>query len=668
MTMPSPNPASPVGDPIARAAGRTAAVAGVYCIVVLALLLANAVASLTADPLRAHRLTAMQVELNRTPRNETLRQDLRRLDHAIRIEYFRGRAFAVRGAFLLAGGVAVFLLALEIARRRRGTAPVPRPDAPDQAWADSLVARRSVTVLAVGLGATLLVLVVLGRHDLSAEYARQADAGWAMPRRAQAVTGAAVPVVTAPPPGAIAGGLPPLAGPGVAAGAVPAALPGPATPVGGLLSPGGTTLQPLPVPAPAAGAAATPRPGPAALAGAPVALAPIVMAGAEREWPQFRGPGGTGEATGAAPPVEWDGASGRGVVWKTAVPLPGHGSPIVWGDRVFVAGADRTRREIYCFSASDGRLLWRRAVPPRQGGGEVRVFSGSTHAPATMVTNGRMAFAIFVDGVIAGVDMNGTLVWTRDLGPLDNNYGHASSLVMYGNGVIVQLDQGMAPEDGRSRLLALDAATGNTVWEVARPVSSSWSTPVLVRAGARELLITAAKPLVIAYDPRSGTEVWRAEVLGGEVAPAPTFGSGLVYAVNLGANLAAIRPDGSGNVTGTHIAWLGQENLPDIVSPLYSEGLLFLCTSDGTITCFDARTGTKLWEHHLDKPVSSSPVVAQRRVYLTDTEGRTIVFEVAREFRRLAANSLGEPVHATPAVVGERIFMRGERHLFCLGK
>jgi len=655
-------------DAVDIAAGHTAIVAAVFCAVVMLLMLANGISSRAVDPLKAHRLSAMQVKLNREPQNETLRREVWRLDRSIRTGYFRSRWFALQGAYLLAAGVVVYLLALEVARRRQAQVPVPRPDAPERVWVESLAARRSVTALAALLGATVLTLSVLGRHDLSAEYARQAASGWAGPRTGPERNGVRVQVATAPAPGPVSGGLPPLSGSSAGAGTPLTPVQLPPAPSGGLLSTGGTALQPLPVPAPSGQAGARPGTDARPRSGPPVRLSPISVPGGEEQWPQFRGPGGAGEAPAAEPPLEWDAVAGKGVVWKAAVPLPGHNSPIVWRDRVLLAGADKARREIYCFATDDGRLLWRCPVPQRPGGKEVKVSADTGYCPATMATNGQLAFCIFADGVIAGADLNGRLVWTRDLGPLENHYGHASSLVVYGNGVIVQLDQGTAPEDGKSKLLALDAATGKTVWQIERPVAGSWSSPVLVRAGKRDLLIAVASPFVMAYDPRSGAEVWRAEVIGGEVAPAPAYGSGLIYAVNLGSNLAAIRPDGSGDVTRTHVVWLGQENLPDIVSPLHSDGLLFLCTSDGLVTCLEATTGAKVWEHALDAPVHSSPVAAQKRVYLTDTEGRTTVFEVGRSWKALARNALGEPVHATPALVGERIFLRGEKHLYCLGK
>ena len=185
-------------------------------------------------------------------------------------------------------------------------------------------------------------------------------------------------------------------------------------------------------------------------------------------WPRFRGPGGLGISAYANVPDAWDAKSGKGIVWKTPVPLPGNNSPVVWGNRVFLSGADQQRREVYCFDADSGKLLWQQEVPgtPQSTARPPKVNEDTGYAAPTTATDGRRVFAIFANGDVAAFDFAGKLVWAKSLGLPENNYGHASSLAMYENLLLVQFDQGTT-RTPKSKLLALDSATGKTVWEVA---------------------------------------------------------------------------------------------------------------------------------------------------------------------------------------------------------
>jgi outer membrane protein assembly factor BamB len=201
---------------------------------------------------------------------------------------------------------------------------------------------------------------------------------------------------------------------------------------------------------------------------------------------------------------------------------------------------------------------------------------------------------------------------------------------------------------------------------VKRPVPNSWSSPIVVSVGASEQVITCGSPWVIAYDPATGAELWRCDVLSGDVAPTPVFAGGRVFAANTGSNVAAIRPDRRGNVTRSAVLWKAQDGLPDMVSPV-SDGDLTLLVSSTLATCYDARTGAKLWEQEFGAPFRSSPTLVGKRAYLADTEGVTHVMELSRTPRILRANPLGEPINASPAFVKGRIFVRGKQSLYCLG-
>lgn len=388
-----------------------------------------------------------------------------------------------------------------------------------------------------------------------------------------------------------------------------------------------------------------------------------------RQWPQFRGPGGAASAPFARPPDRWNGATGENVLWKAGVPLPGESSPIVWDDRVFVTGADEKQREVFCFSARDGKLMWRLPVGAGStGGGTPNVSPDTGYAAPTPATDGERVFALFATGHLACVSLDGRLEWLRHLGVPENMYGHASSPIVHNGRVIVQYDQGTSPEDGKSALLALDAATGQTVWAAKRPVPNSWSTPIVVRAGRREEIVTCGNPWVIGYDPATGAERWRVECLGGDVAPSPVFAGGLVFACNIGAQLAAIRPGGEGDVSRSAIAWSALDGLPDITSPASNGELVFLVTTDGLMTCYDARNGAKVWEHAFERTFRASPVIAQGRLFALDAEGVMHIVEAGRSFRELGTAPLGEAADATPAFAGTRVYIRGKEHLYCIGR
>jgi outer membrane protein assembly factor BamB len=393
-----------------------------------------------------------------------------------------------------------------------------------------------------------------------------------------------------------------------------------------------------------------------------------------KEWPRFRGPGGAGVAAYKNIPSAWDGKTGDGILWKAALPLPGQNSPVVWGDRIFLSGATEKKREVYCIDAATGKLLWQKPVDTPEGAAAEppELLEDTGYAAPTVATDGRRVAAIFANSDIACFDMSGKKLWARNFGVLKNSYGHATSLDMYHGRVMVLLDQG-TPAKPASRLIAIDAATGKTAWETKRPVPASWATPILINTGKREEFITIGKPWAIAYDPASGTELWRAKVLDGDVAPSPVFAAGLVFTVNTGAKLSAIRPDGQGDVTASAVAWAAEDGLPDIVSPLTDGKLIWLFTTDGTLTCYRVKDGSKVYEKEIGEAVNSSPTLVGDKMYVFDEKGVTHFLATGEEFKELGKAALGEPVRASPAYLDGRIYVRtmtkeGVSNLFAIGK
>jgi outer membrane protein assembly factor BamB len=398
-------------------------------------------------------------------------------------------------------------------------------------------------------------------------------------------------------------------------------------------------------------------------------------------WPRFRGPGGLGISAYDNVPVAWNVESGEGIVWKAAVPLEGNSSPIVWGDRVFLTGASEQKREVYCFSTADGKLLWQKEVPgtPASTAKPPQVNNDTGYAAPTACTDGRRVYAWFANGDLAAFDLAGNLVWAKSTGLPQNPYGHGTSLTMAGDLLIVQLDQG-TPKEGLSKLMALDSATGKPVWEAKRPnMPSSWATPIVIEVGGRTQIVTAGEPWAIAYDLDGGKELWRVKCLRQDVAPSPVFAEGIVYVVTSAPQATAIRPDGQGDVTGTDkVLWVAEDNLPDTCSPLATPQWVYLLTSGGTLTCYDAKTGKKLKDMDIESPFKASPSLVGKYLYLVGDEGKVFVVEadparwklVAKPatYEMVAVSDMKEPCSASPAFQDGRIYLRTKSQLVCIGK
>lgn len=417
---------------------------------------------------------------------------------------------------------------------------------------------------------------------------------------------------------------------------------------------------------------ATPVKGPAPPPARPEPDTPVVRIATARphvtaikpvvtdEWPRFRGPGGLGIAfhDGAASPKE--------IIWKSPVPLEGEGSPIVWGNRVFLTGAGQGKTEVYCFEGDSGKLLWQSEVTVPDGQ-DAREASDILLAASTPVTDGNCVYAIFGNGDVACLDFQGEVKWSRNLGAPEDDYGHATSLDVWENLLLVQLDQGQV-EDGKSALMALDSDTGRTVWETTRAVPCSWSTPIVIDVAGQPQLIACAEPWVIAYEPATGREIWRAECLSGQIVPSPIHANGLLYVVSPDDKLAAIRPNGRRDVTKTHLAWTTDGALPSICSPVCNGELLWLLDTGGILTCCDARTGERLWEKDLGASFQASPTVEGDLLYLLSDGGTLFLLEAGRQYKLAGRIELGEGCQASPAFRQGRMYIRTKRHLLCLGK
>jgi outer membrane protein assembly factor BamB len=416
--------------------------------------------------------------------------------------------------------------------------------------------------------------------------------------------------------------------------------------------------------------AAQPEPAKPAAVAAPTTPYPTADEIA-KNWPRFRGPGGIANAAYTNFPFTWNVEKGENIAWKTPITTPGANSAVVWDNTVFITGANAKKREVSAYELTSGKILWQKTVETGAPAGteppNVMEDSGG-FAPSTAVTDGRRVYAIFVTGDLAAFDLQGNPVWTRYLGRPDNSYGHASSLDFYQDRLIVLFDQGDGKGD-KSKLLALETATGKTAWESKpRPVPNSWATPITIKVGKRDLIVACGNPWVMAYDAISGSEVWRAKALYGEVTPSPIYSAGLVLAVMDGENLSAIKPDGEGDVTKTQVAWKAEEGLPDITSPVADGEYVYLITSSGALTAYTLATGKKAYSQELELSFKSSPSIVGDRLLLIDEKGVAIWVQTGPKFKELGRCALGEEILASPAFLDGRMVLRGKSNLICVGK
>ena len=374
----------------------------------------------------------------------------------------------------------------------------------------------------------------------------------------------------------------------------------------------------------------------------------------------FRGPLGQGISHHKGIPVSWDGAAETNVLWKVEVPKQGNNSPIIWGDKLFVAGADAESRWVYCYDRNTGKLLWEHEAKDIEGspGTAPKTTPDTGLSAPTLSTDGQRVYAIFGTGDVLALDLTGKRLWARNLGVPDNHYGHSSSLISWEEKLVVQYDTNKS-----GRMLALNVLDGETIWEVSRDIQISWASPVLAEIEGEYQLITSSAPLVMGHDLETGKELWNVECMMGEVGPSVGFSEGVVYASNEYARMVAIKPGQS----AAEIVWEQDEYLPEASSPVVVEDLVFLGTSYGVFACFDAKNGEMVWEFEGNSGFYGSPIAVDGKIYVMDMSGTCYIFEISKELKLIGEPSLGEKSIVTPAFAEGRIYLRGTNFLYCIG-
>jgi len=396
----------------------------------------------------------------------------------------------------------------------------------------------------------------------------------------------------------------------------------------------------------------------------------------EAYWPAFRGADGSGATDMAVTFKNFDGEikfDSHQEGWISRIRHRGKSSPIIYGNHLFTTGGSSTFRVVIARSAATGRIKWTTSIPLPPPEKVTRIdLKEAGYAPATPCTDGERVYAVFSMGTLCAVDFKGKIAWKRYLGPLENSYGHASSLRIADNKLMVQLDQKLRMDNAgndvyRSRLIAMDPATGRTLWEAPRRVPDTWSSPVCVESKSGPLVITATNPWVIANDAGCGKEVWRANILEDEVGPSPVSDGIRVCIAMQQVGAASVRLGGNGDVTKTHVEWQNRNTVkPDTVSPALAGEYLFL-VSGSILECLEKETGKSLWTRQLGKSgFNASPApLGGNRLLLVDKQGVIYIIEAGPQFRLCEKFSLGEGVDASAAFGAGRIFIKGRRHIFC---
>ena len=389
-----------------------------------------------------------------------------------------------------------------------------------------------------------------------------------------------------------------------------------------------------------------------------------------QNWHRFRGPRGMGTVPEDDWPQSWNGAEEKNIIWKTEVPVKGQNSPIVWDNRLFITGGDAEKREVMCFDTKNGELQWRTEIEAQSDMDpkEVEPMEDTGYCAPTVTTDGHRVYAFFATADLAAVDFEGNVEWAKFVGEPNNTYGIATSPVYHRGKLFLQFDRGTLPDEGESALLAFDPRTGDEEWKKDRKVANSWTTPVLGEAESGLQLITSSNPWVVSYDPSSGSERWRAKLLSGDVAPSPVFADGMAYVTNQYATVAGIEVDGRGDVTESKVAWTGSMGMSDASSPVCNGEFFLQANSMGLVTCYDAKDGELVWDHQFETAFWASPTLVGDTVYLPGEKGTMYFFDLADSFELKGKADLGEPSNASPAFKDGRIYVRGRKHLFCIGK
>lgn len=401
-----------------------------------------------------------------------------------------------------------------------------------------------------------------------------------------------------------------------------------------------------------------------------VLMGAVLFAGAgsaTENWPQFRGPRGDGVSAEKSAPLNW--SATENVIWKTALAGEGHSSPIVWGGAIFLTSADKAtgRRMLLRLDARTGAIVWQKTVVTAP---VETMHRENSLASSTPVTDGTHVFTSFQAGDRVDwrcFDFDGNEVWAVQPLAFNGEHGYSYTPVLHGDRLIFDCRQ-----EGEAAVIALDKRTGKTVWR-AEPAMKriSHAPPLLIGSGADAQVVVCGSNEVRSFNPTTGTTNWWCKGPSNVGVAGLAYGDGMIFAASgfpVKTRLA-VRVDGRGDVSDSHVAWSLRKQVPYVPSPVFHAGHLYSVDDAGTLACFDAKTGEAKWDHRLGTGrVRSSLVLAGGQLYTTNESGVTTVFAAdPAAYRPLATNRLGEFCYTTPAISGGRLYLRTGGHLVCIG-
>jgi len=384
-----------------------------------------------------------------------------------------------------------------------------------------------------------------------------------------------------------------------------------------------------------------------------------------QNWPSWRGPNGDGTSIETNIPTQWD--SITNVLWKSPVPGIGHSSPIVWEDKLFTVTALPETREkvLLCYDCKNGKLLWQKSILKNAFENKHK---DNSYASGTPVTDGNLVYVSVLDGqdvVVAAYDFTGKQIWVKRPGTFFSPHGYSCSPVLFEDKVIIN-----GVSKGDSFVAALSQKDGKIIWKIMHDKPShSFSTPIFREMAGKMQMIFCGNMEISSLNPNDGSRYWYVKGPSEDYCSSPVFnektGLLLVSSAWPQRKLLAIRPDGQGDVTGTHVVWQSIDGAYYVPSPVCTDDYLLTTMTNGQVYCFETATGKIVWMENLGKQYSSS-VLANGLVYMPNDEGVITVIKPGPTFEYVAKNSIGERMNASPAISNGKIYIRGYKHLFCI--
>jgi outer membrane protein assembly factor BamB len=628
-----------------KIARNIAIVSAVFIVTFSIMLITNYFQVKGFNPLQAEVIETLKQINDENSGNVQLQEQIRQLDLMARRAYFVRVDHLMTGVYILMGMLVVFIVATRYYFRKTKDIPDKIIDPIDE-WAEKTQARKYVNWVAGVLVTGALVFTFLSSPYLKSGKENEKDEliveTQPEEQNDENITTDKLPADTAQPEEK-----------------TPVAT---VTVTDTVVATTATTVAATATTATSATATATVSTSDTTVAA--VATTATVAVVAEPEVPKvthnsFRGNNSSAVTAAKNIPTKWDLSTGENITWKSDIPRHGYNSPVINGNKIFITGADEQARELYCYDLNTGKLLWQLAAENISGSPAQmpKTTEDTGLAASTVTTNGKQVAAIFATGDLLCADMDGKRLWAKNLGVPANHYGYASSLLSFGNLLIVQYDNSNSP-----KLLALDMATGAERWSKARTDKITWSSPIITYVDKKPQLVLMGNPNITSYNPNNGEQNWTVKFLSGEVASSPCSSAGLVFGASEYASLIAVDA-----ATGEKL-WEASDYLPEVSSPAATKDNVYVATSYGVLACYDAKSGELKTYHETNTEFYSSPVIAEGKIYLFSNSGKAFIYSANSELTPVNSFETGERTFATPAFTDNRMIVRSENQLYCVQK